>query len=293
MGDWPQLLAFAIMRPMNSNAHSHPEFPLWKDGTPGALGTTPDDIPTLTPYLPEAGEASGAAIVVCPGGAYGYLAGHEGRAYAEWLRANGVAAFVLKYRLGTNGYRHPAMLHDAARALRTVRAGAQEWRLDAKRVGIIGSSAGGHLAATLLTHFDSGTPASKDPVERVSSRPDVGILCYPVISMEAITHEGSKVNLLGEAPSPQLVDDLSNENRVTTETPPCFMFHTWEDDGVQIENALAFASALQAHGVRFDLHVYEAGGHGMGLGKDARDPTKLHPWTSDCLYWLRLHGFVT
>lgn len=185
------------------------------------------------------------------------------------------------------------MLDDAARALRTVRASAQEWRLDARRVGIIGSSAGGHLAATLLTHFDSGTPDSRDPVERFSSRPDLGILCYPVISMGAITHPASKLNLLGPAPSPELVSDLSNENQVTTKTPPCFLFHTWEDHGVRIENALVFASALQAHGVRFDLHVYEAGDHSMGLGKDARDPTKLHPWTSDCLYWLRLHGFVT
>src|ERR1043166_5301601 len=144
------------------------EYPLWPNGAPGALGTTPNDIPTLTPFLPELGKASGAAMIVCPGGAYAHLSDHEGAGYAKWLSENGIAAFFLKYRLGPNGYHHPAMLQDAARALRTVRAQAEKWKIDPKRIGIIGSSAGGHLAATLLTHFDAGKPDADDPIERVS-----------------------------------------------------------------------------------------------------------------------------
>src|SRR6266550_8245672 len=169
-------------------------FPLWPDGAPGALGKTDKDIPTLAAYLPEPASATGAAVVICPGGGYGGLANHEGEHYARFRNELGVAGFVLKYRLGSGGYRHPVMLKDAARAVRTVRARAGEWKLDPKRIGIMGSSAGGHLASTLLTHFDAGDPAATDPIERQSSRPDLGILCYPVISMGPNTHVGSKNN---------------------------------------------------------------------------------------------------
>lgn len=265
--------------------------PLWPNGAPGALGTAEQDVPTLTAFLPEPGKATGAAFVICPGGGYGGLADHEGKGYAEWLAEHGVAGIVLKYRLGSKGYRHPAMLHDAARAVRLARTKAVEWKIDAKRIGIMGSSAGGHLASTLLTHFDAGKPGDADPVERESSRPDLGILCYAVISMGPDTHGGSKKNLLGDNPAPELVELLSNEKQVTPQTPPCFIWHTWEDKAVKLENSLAFANALQKNGVRFDLHVYEKGGHGMGLG-GGRAGGERHPWAADCLFWLRAQGWV-
>jgi acetyl esterase/lipase len=287
----PTLLALLILR-LFASAQSSGPFPLWPDGAPGALGKEDKDIPTLTAFLPPAEKATGSAIVICPGGGYGGLADHEGSQYARWLNEQGIAGFVLKYRLGPGGYRHPAMLQDAARALRTVRARAREWKLDPKRIGIMGSSAGGHLASTLVTHFDAGKPDAADPIERVSSRPDLGILCYPVISMGEHTHQGSKNNLLGKDPSPELVRELSNELQVTKDTPPCFIWHTWEDKGVKIENALSFAGALQTAGVRFDLHVYERGPHGLGLGTRDWQPEKRHPWTRDCVFWLKERGFM-
>ena len=264
---------------------------LWPDGAPGALGKEDKDIPTLTPYLPDPANATGAAIVICPGGGYGGLAPHEGNDYALWLNQHGVTAFVLKYRLGPSGYRHPRMLEDAARAVRTVRAKAADWKIDPKRVGIMGSSAGGHLASTLLTHFDAGQPDAADPIERQSSRPDLGILCYAVISMGANGHQGSKNNLLGKDPSPELVKLLSNELQVTPQTPPCFIWHTYEDSGVKVENSLDFAAALRKAGVPFDLHVYQKGRHGIGLA-DKPPFANAHPWAKDCLFWLKEQGFV-
>ncbi len=230
-------------------------------------------------------------MVICPGGGYAGLARHEGHDYALWLNQHGVAAFVLKYRLGSRGYRHPAMLQDAARAVRLVRARAADWGCDARRVGIMGSSAGGHLAATLLTHFDPGRPEASDPVERLSSRPDLGILCYPVITMGEFTHPGSKRHLLGPAPDPALVEQLSNEKQVRPETPPCFLWHTWEDTAVPVENSLQFAAALRRAGVPFDLHIYQQGRHGLGLA-DGPPFARVHPWAADCLVWLRVQGFV-
>lgn len=266
--------------------------PLWPNGTPGALGTAEKDIPTLTAFLPAPEKATGAAIVICPGGGYGMLAPHEGQGYAEWLAGHGVAGIVLKYRLGSAGYRHPIMLQDAARAVRFTRSKATEWKLDPKRVGIMGSSAGGHLASTLLTHFAAGKPDDSDLVERESSRPDLGILCYPVITMGADSHGGSRTNLLGKEPAPELVELLSNEKQVTAETPPCFLWHTYEDAAVKVENVLTFASALRKAGVPFDLHIYEKGAHGLGLGGGRNAPESLHRWTGDCLVWLKLQGFA-
>jgi acetyl esterase/lipase len=289
---------FALVILLSTLALSHAEMqtaiPLWPDGAPGALGTNATDIPTLTPYLsdpiPQSG-TTGAAMVICPGGGYGMLAPHEGNDYALWLNQHGVTCFVLKYRLGSSGYHHPAMLNDAARAMRWVRAHADDYKIDPHRVGIMGSSAGGHLAATLLTHFDSGDTNASDVIERQSSRPDIGILCYAVISMGEFTHHGSKDNLLGKNPSPELVKLLSNELQVTTNTPPCFIWTTYEDTVVPLENSLMFAEALRKNHVPFDLHIYEKGGHGMGLA-DKSPFAHPHPWASDCLFWLKAQSFV-
>jgi acetyl esterase/lipase len=269
-------------------------FALWPQGAPGALGKEPADVPTLTPFLPPKERATGAAVIVCPGGGYGRLADHEGAPVAEWLNTVGVTAFVLKYRLGPR-YKHPAMLQDAQRAVRTVRARAAEWGLDPARVGILGFSAGGHLASTAGTHFDAGRADAADPVERVSSRPALMLLIYPVITMREKTHAGSKRNLLGENPPPELVALLSNEERVTKETPPAFVVHTVEDAGVPVENSLMFVSALRRAGVPFELHLYERGPHGFGLGT-ARNNRPADPilstWPAHAAAWLRLHGFA-
>jgi acetyl esterase/lipase len=184
------------------------------------------------------------------------------------------------------------MLQDAARAVRLVRARAGEWKVDPKRIGIMGSSAGGHLASTLLTHFDVGQADATDPIERQSSRPDLGILCYAVISLGEFGHRGTMNNLLGKDPSPELVRLLSNELQVTKETPPCFIWHTYEDNAVPVENSLQFAEALRKAGVPYDLHVYQKGQHGIGLGTSDWNPEKRHPWTRDCIFWLQAQGFA-
>lgn len=268
------------------------EFPLWPQGAPDARGNAEPDRPTLTPHFAPPARATGAALIICPGGGYGFLAPHEGLHYALWLNELGITAFVLKYRLGSDGYRHPAMLHDVQRALRYVRAHAEIWNLDPAKIGVIGSSAGGHLASTALTRFDAGQAGSADPVERASSRPDIGILCYPVITMGANTHAGSRANLLGDHPAPELVAALSNETHVTGDTPPTFLFHTVADTAVKVENALDFAAALRREGVSFSLHIYPEGLHGMGLGTAQWDPDNRHPWTAECAHWLRDLGFA-
>jgi acetyl esterase/lipase len=186
---------------------------LWPDGAPGAVGKEPVDIPTLTVYQPKE-KATGAAVIVCPGGGYSHLADHEGRPVAEALSSIGITAFVLKYRLGPR-YHHPAPLLDAARAIRLVRSRAAEWQIDPKRIGILGFSAGGHLASTIGTHFDAGQPNSADPIEKVSSRPDLMVLIYPVITMTEFGHSGSRKQLLGDNPSAEMVTLLSNEKQVT------------------------------------------------------------------------------
>lgn len=287
------LVTLLLLLPlMKLRAEVGSPIPLWPEGAPGALGKVANDIPTVTPYLPDPAKATGAAIVVCPGGGYGGLAQHEGNDYALFLNREGIACFVLKYRLGSHGYRHPAMLHDAARAVRWVRANAAQYQLDPKRVGIMGSSAGGHLASTLLTHFDLGNPQADDAVERQSSRPDLGILCYPVITMEAFGHAGSRRNLLGEFPTAEQVRLLSNEKQVSPGTPPTFLWHTWEDQAVPVRNSLEFAAALERHGVKFDLHVYQQGRHGIGLAAKPPEFENPHPWAKDLVFWLKAQGFV-
>jgi acetyl esterase/lipase len=265
-----------------------PCFPLWPQGAPGALGQDPErDIPTLTLFEPE--KPSGASVIICPGGGYGGLASHEGGTYALWLRELGLTCFVLKYRLGSHGYRHPCMGQDGARAVRLVRAQASSRGLDPARVGIMGSSAGGHLASTILTHFDRGQPETEDEVERISSRPDFGILCYPVITMTGPnTHEGSRTNLLGNDFDPQLAEFLSNEKQVTAETPPCFTWFTQDDERVKVENGLEWAAALRKNRVPFALHIYPHGRHGLGLGvQEYQSGAQLLPWTDELSLWLR------
>jgi len=268
---------------------------LWKADAPGALGTADQDVPVVF-WWPVAGaKAPTAAIVVCPGGGYGGLADHEGSDYAKWLNSQGIAAFVLRYRLGSKGYRHPIMLGDVSRAMRLVRADHARLGVDPARVGVMGSSAGGHLAVTLLTHGDDGDAAAADPVDRQPSRPALGILCYPVVSMlDANTHGGSRRNLLGENPPEELVRELSGEMAVNEKTPPVFVWHTVEDKAVKLEGVLDLAASLRRHGRPFELHVYEKGAHGIGLGFKPYDgfaPERLHPWTVECRRWLGEQGF--
>lgn len=261
-----------------------PSFPLWTGGAPGAIGAEDRDNPTLTPWIAK--NPNGKAVVVCPGGGYGALAAdHEGKQIAQWLNSQGISAFVLKYRLGPR-YRHPVMIGDAQRALRIVRTRAAEWNVNPGKIGIMGFSAGGHLAATAATHFDAGNGSAADSIDRASSRPDFAILCYPVVTLteEAYVHKGSRRNLLGETPDSALVQNLSNERAVTKETPPTFLFHTDADTGVPPENSVLFYLALRKHGVPAELHIYEKGPHGVGL---AWSDVALSSWPARLADWLR------
>lgn len=253
---------------------------------PQMEGKTDKDNPTLTIYAPDSGKANGAAIIICPGGSYRGLAAHEGEDYARFLTGYGIIGIVLKYRHGGGGYKYPEITADAARAIRMVRAQACEWKLNPKKVGIMGSSAGGHLASTMMTHFDEGDRTSPDSIERVSSRPDFGILCYPVISMGPIGHRVSREQFLGLTPSAELVKLYSNELQVTAATPPCFIWHTYEDSVVSVKNSIEFARALEENKVPFDFHVYEHGRHGLGVG-DKPPFTNTLPWTKDLIVWLK------
>jgi acetyl esterase/lipase len=272
-------------------AERQDEIKLWPEGAPGALGTDAKDIPTLTPYIAPNAQPNGGTIVILPGGGYVNLAAHEGDGFAQFFMARGVTTFVLKYRLGNAGYHHPIELGDAARAIRWVRANAAKYNIDPAKVGIMGSSAGGHLASTLSTHFDAGDANAKDPIDKLSSRPDFAILCYPVITMGEKTHAGSKNALLGQNPSPELVAELSNELKVTDKTPPTFIWAGVNDRTVPIENTLMYAAALQKNNVPYELHVYENAPHGIGLGNRSA-PFQFHPWTADLLNWLKLHKVV-
>jgi len=249
---------------------------LWPDGAPGAVGNEDADRPALTTYLPAT--PTGTAVVVCPGGGYRHLAmDHEGKQIAEWLNSLGIAAFVLKYRLADR-YRHPAPLQDAQRAIRMVRERAGGLGVAPNRIGIWGFSAGGHLASTAATHFDA------------ASRPDFLILGYPVISFTTqYTHKGSRAALLGENPDPKLVESLSNENQVTPQTPPTFLFHTNEDKGVPAENSVMFYLALRKAGVPAEMHIYERGNHGVGLA--SKDPV-LSTWPARLADWFRTRGLL-
>lgn len=266
---------------------------LWPDGAPGAKGNAEGDKPTLTIYLPPAEKATGAAVVICPGGGYGHLAtDHEGLQIGQWLNSFGVAGFMVKYRHSNTGagYGHPAPLQDAQRAVRIVRSRGKEWGVDPNRIGILGFSAGGHLASTAITHFNESFCEAKDKIDRVSCRPDFAVLVYPVISLtESFTHVGSRRNLLGASPEPALVEKMSSEKQVTPQTPPTFLIATWEDTGVPAENSIAFYLALRKAKVPAEMHIFLKGPHGFGLGQKIEGTSA---WPGLCEKWMERAGFL-
>jgi len=267
-------------------ANKHETRLLWPEGAPLAMGDGDEDKPAITPYLVEG--KGNAAVVVAPGGGYGKRAEHEGEPIARWLNGLGISAFVLRYRVAP--YRHPAPLLDAQRAIRAVRHYAEPFGVDPERVGLLGFSAGGHLTATAGTHFDRGQPEAADPIDRHSCRPDALVLCYPVITLkEPYAHLGSRHNLIGPDPDPELLNSLCNDEQVTADTPQTFLWHTSDEEPVPVQNSLRFAAALHANRVPFDLHVYAKGNHGLGLAEN-------HPyargWTGACADWLRNIGFT-
>jgi acetyl esterase/lipase len=278
-------------RPAAASLNTLPqEMLLWENGAPGALGQADADKPTITVYRAPRG-SSGTAVIVAPGGGYSGLAmDHEGRQEAYWFNAMGITAFVLKYRLGPR-YHHPIELGDAQRAIRTVRARATEFNVLPDRIGMMGFSAGGHLASTAGTHFDAGKADASDPLERASSRPDFLILGYPVISFDpAVAHAGSVRNLLGDKPDPRLIENLSNDLQVTAQTPPTFIFHTSNDNGVPVENSVRFYLALRKARVPVEMHLFENGPHGVGMALS--DPS-LSAWPTLLMNWLRARGLLT
>lgn len=269
---------------MNETIRTPEPVVLWPDGAPLALGKTVEEQPALTPFLPAANTPT-AAVIVCPGGAYSHRAPHEGEPVARWLASLGVAAFVVSYRVAP--YQHSAALLDAQRAIRMVRARAEQWNIDPARVGILGFSAGGHLATCAATFFDAGNAAAADPIDRHGSRPDALIACYPVIDLGPFSHAPSIKRLLGETPAPALLHKLSLQNSVTANNPPAFIWTTAEDASVPVQNVLLLATALRQQGVPFELHVFPHGRHGLGLaeGLDA------HRWTGQAAQWLAQIGF--
>lgn len=276
-------LAIVLLTASTAVCAGEPSMVLWPQGAPGALGKTAKDVPTLTPHLPA--KASGAAMLLIPGGSYSGIFEGQADPFARWLNEQGIAVFVLRYRLGSAGYRYPAQLQDAVQAMRFVRRNAARWQIETHRIGVMGFSAGGHLVSTLINRPEDGAVAGGD-LERVSERPDLAILCYPVISMTTKPHAASKLNLLGPSPNDTLVRQTSSELQVRAGLPPCFVWHTGEDKMVPVEHSLLYAAALRQHGVPHDLHIYQRGDHGTGLiGTD-------HPWMDDLLFWLRGQGFV-
>lgn len=255
---------------------------VWPGGAPGALGSAAKDVPTLTPYLPA--KASGAAMLLIPGGSYSGIYEGQAEPFALWLNAQGITVFVLRYRLGSAGYRYPAQLQDAVEAMRQVRGGAAQWKIDPHRVGVMGFSAGGHVVSTLINRPTDGEIEGR--AATVSPRPDLAILCYPVISMITKPHATSRKMLIGDLPSEELVRKTSSELQVRPGLPPCFLWHTTEDKLVPVEHAQLYAAALHKHGVPHELHLYQHGDHGTGL------IGTQHPWFGDLLFWLKAQKFI-
>lgn len=288
------MIAFALASVLLAAAGSvHADIPaavrLWNGDAPGAQGSGSEDIPMLTSYVPASG-ATGAAFVVCPGGGYGGLAEHEGKPVAQWLNTLGITAFVLRYRLGPK-YHYPYITGDVLRAMRVVRANSAAWGLDSKRIGILGFSAGGHIAASAATLFGSDIGKATDAIDAVSARPDAAVLVYPVITMkDPFTHAGSRENLLGKNPSADLIEKLSTEDQVSDDTPPSFLVSASDDPVVPLENSLGYIAACRKHHVPVEAHFYMHGPHGFGLG--GNDP-ELSEWPKACAIWLRALHFAT
>ncbi len=284
--------------------------PLWPEGVPDCaiesaykeemdenigLKTLSVQDPTLEIYLPAAYRANGAAVLICPGGGY-YLQAYdwEGTEFAKWFNQQGIAAFVLKYRL-PYWTKPPCSEHvaldDASQAMRMIRANAEAYNIDPERVGVMGFSAGGHLASTLSTHFDAGNTEAPNPIAQQSSRPDFSILVYAVISGDTtVSHSGSFKNLLGENPDPTKTVYYSNEKQVTAETPPAILIHAADDKGVPFENSIVYFKALQKHGITSALHIYSEGGHGFAL---AEDRAHLSGWIELVGGWMEEQGFTS
>lgn len=244
--------------------------------------------PTLTVFLPSKG--NGTAVIICPGGGYGILAvSHEGYDVAAELNKAGIAAFVLKYRLPsdkTMEYKEIGPLQDAQQAVKLVRESAQEWKIDPKRIGIAGFSAGGHLASTAGTHFN--TPLIENKAN-TNLRPDFMILLYPVISFtDSMAHQGTLNNLLGPSPSQEKIKFYSNELQVTEQTPPAFLVHSSDDSTVKVGNSISFYQALQTNGIPAEMHIYQKGGHGYGL----KNPTTPDLWMKRCINWMAGNGWL-
>jgi len=256
---------------------------LWPAGAPGALGTAAKDIPTLTPYLPE--KASSAAMLLIPGGSYSGIYEGQAEPFARWLNEQGIMAFVLRYRLGSAGYRYPAQLQDAVESMRQIRAGAARWKIDPARIGVMGFSAGGHLVSTLINRPEDGEIDGRTP--SVSPRPDLAILCYPVISMTTKPHATSRKMLIGDKPSDSLIRKTSSELQVRPGLPPCFLWHTSEDKLVPVEHAQLYAAALHQNGIPHELHLYQHGDHGTGL------IGTQHPWFTDLVFWLKAQKWIS
>ncbi len=260
---------------------------LWPDEAPLGEGKSEKVKVPITVHLPEASKATGAVMVICPGGGYGgRVVEGEGHGIARWLNANGIAGVVLEYRLPAGNYHRPML--DAQRAIRLVRSRAAEWKLDPHRIGIIGFSAGGHLASTAGTHFDAGNQQSADAVERQSCRPDFMVLVYPVITMGEKTHGGSRKNLLGPTPSAELIDLFSNEKQVTAKTPPAFLTHAKTDAVVPVAHSQMFYEALKAKGVPAELQEFPKGNHGYNGYKGE----EWDAWQKRSLEWLGERGLL-
>lgn len=259
---------------------------LWEGETPGYNPDFQQSEPSITPYIIPSETAHGA-VIVCPGGGYARKSDHEGGPVALWLNSIGLSAFVLDYRVAP--YKHPYPMLDAQRAIQYVRHHASQWRIDPNRIGILGFSAGGHLASTAGTHWREENADSQDPVATTSSRPDALVLCYPVITFGEYRHHGSLVNLLGETPDEALRHSLSTENSVSSNTPPTFIWHTAEDQSVPVENCLLFCNALSKNKIPFESHIFPRGRHGLGL---ALDIPGASAWSRLCESWFKSIGFI-
>jgi acetyl esterase/lipase len=265
------------------------QIPLWPLAAPMAKGAGPDDSPSFLLYLPSSHQPT-PGVVICPSGNYlGLTLDREGRQVAEWLNDLGIAAFVLKYRLAPT-YRYPVQLLDAERAVRYVRSNASLYNVVENQIGMMGFSAGGHLAAMVATHYDERKSPPSDGIDRLSSRPDFLVLVYPIITCVESYHEATACgNLLGDRADPNLAAAVSSERHVTAKTPPTFLFHTYDDATVSVDNSLAFFTALRKAGVPAELHVYENGSHGVGLAQD--DPV-LSTWPTLLVNWFRVRGLL-